>query len=173
MNAVSCLSARLMLSSRTIRHVSCLSLWSKLEIALSRNDHFFGNGLSSSSFLFPPNVKHDVVEDISLIFLVRESRSAPYYSLADLSFSNMWSSLQGAMALGRAKSFLSDAGIPIPGGQGGGGKDDAKISAKVAKRQAEIDEQKKMRSTKDDDLKQRQKERVTRQKELEKARGVR
>lgn len=85
----------------------------------------------------------------------------------------MWSSLQGAMALGRAKSFLSDAGIPIPGGQGGGGKDDAKISAKVAKRQAEIDEQKKMRSTKDDDLKQRQKERVARQKELEKARGFR
>jgi hypothetical protein len=56
-----------MLSSWTIRRVSCLSLWSKLEIALSQNDHFFGNGLSSSSFLFPPNVKHDVL-DISLIF---------------------------------------------------------------------------------------------------------
>ena len=56
-----------MLSSRTIRRVSCLSLWSKLEIALSRNDHFFGNGLSSSSFLFPPNVKHDVL-DISVLF---------------------------------------------------------------------------------------------------------
>jgi hypothetical protein len=55
-----------MLSSRTIRRVSCLSLWSKLEIALSRNDHFFGNGLSSSSFLFPPNVKHDVL-DISVL----------------------------------------------------------------------------------------------------------
>jgi len=40
-------------------------LWTKLEIALSRTDHFFGNGLSSSSFLFPPNVKHDVL-DISL-----------------------------------------------------------------------------------------------------------
>jgi hypothetical protein len=65
-NAVSCLSARLMLSSRTIRHVSCLSLCSKLEIALSRNDHFFGNGLSSSSFLFPPNVKHDVL-DLSVL----------------------------------------------------------------------------------------------------------
>jgi hypothetical protein len=84
----------------------------------------------------------------------------------------MWSSLQGVLALGKAKSFLSDAGIPIPG-QGDGGKDDAKISAKVAKRQAEIDEQKKMRSTKDDDMKQRQKERVARQKELEKARGFR
>jgi hypothetical protein len=58
---------RFMLSSRTIRRVSCLSLWSKLEIALSRNDHFFGNGLSSSSFLFPPNVKHDVL-DISVLF---------------------------------------------------------------------------------------------------------
>jgi hypothetical protein len=65
-NAVSCLSARLMLSSQTIRRVSCLSLWTKLEIALSRNDHFFGNGLSSSSFLFPPNVKHDVL-DISVL----------------------------------------------------------------------------------------------------------
>jgi hypothetical protein len=65
-NAVSCLSARLMLSSRTIRHVSCLSLWSKLEIALSRNDHFFGNGLSSSSFLFPPNQKVYVL-DLSVL----------------------------------------------------------------------------------------------------------
>ena len=55
-----------MLSSRTIRRVSCLSLWSKLEITLSQNDHFFGNGLSSSSFLFPPNIKHDVL-DISVL----------------------------------------------------------------------------------------------------------
>ena len=71
-NAVSCLSARLMLSSRTIRRVSCLSLWTKLEIALSRNDHFFGNGLSSSSFLFPPNVKHDVL-DTSVLFSVTDT----------------------------------------------------------------------------------------------------
>jgi hypothetical protein len=36
-------------------------LWTKLEIVLSRNDHFFGDGLSSLSFLFPPNVKQDVL----------------------------------------------------------------------------------------------------------------
>jgi len=65
-NAVSCLSARLMLSSQTIRRVSWFSLWTKLEIALSRNDHFFGNGLSSSSFLFPPNQKVYVL-DLSVI----------------------------------------------------------------------------------------------------------
>ena len=35
-------------------------MWTKLEIVLSRTDHFFGDGLSSLSFLFPPNVKHDV-----------------------------------------------------------------------------------------------------------------
>ncbi|KAL3777553.1 hypothetical protein ACHAW5_010811 [Stephanodiscus triporus] len=84
----------------------------------------------------------------------------------------MWSALQGAMALSKAKNFMSDAGIPVPG-QGDGGKDDAKISAKVAKRQAEIDEQKKKRASKDDELKQRQKERVARKAELEKARGFR
>jgi hypothetical protein len=60
-NAVLCLSARLMLISRTIWRVKCLSVWTKLEIVLSRTDHFFGDGLSSLSFLIPPNVKHDVL----------------------------------------------------------------------------------------------------------------
>jgi hypothetical protein len=77
------------------------------------------------------------------------------------------------MALSKAKNFMSDAGIPVPGQGDGGKKEDAKISAKVAKRQAEIDENKKKRSTKDDELKQRQKERVARKAELEKARGFR
>ena len=31
------------------------SVWGKNEIDLSQNDHFFGDGLSDSSFLFPPN----------------------------------------------------------------------------------------------------------------------
>jgi hypothetical protein len=62
-NAVLCLSARLMLISRTI-----LSVWTKLEIVLSRTDHFFGDGLSSLSFLFPPNVKHDVLGYTVLFF---------------------------------------------------------------------------------------------------------
>jgi hypothetical protein len=35
--------------------VECLSVWKKIEIDLSRNDLFFGDGLSDSSFLFPPN----------------------------------------------------------------------------------------------------------------------
>jgi len=61
-NAVSCLSARLMLVRWTTWRVLCLSLWKKLEIALSRNDHFFGHGLSSSSFLFPPNINIDVLD---------------------------------------------------------------------------------------------------------------
>jgi hypothetical protein len=85
----------------------------------------------------------------------------------------MWSTFQGAMALSKAKNFLSDAGIPIPGQGDGGVKEDAKISAKVAKRQAEIEEQKKERATKGDELKQRQKERGARKAELEKARGFR
>jgi len=42
-------------------------VWTKLEIALSRIDNFFGDGLSSLSFLFPPNVKHDVL-DLSVLF---------------------------------------------------------------------------------------------------------
>ncbi len=48
------------------------SVGTKLEIALSRTDHFFGNGLSSTSFLFPPNVKHDVLD---LSFLNRSEQS--------------------------------------------------------------------------------------------------
>jgi hypothetical protein len=66
-NAVLCLSARLMLISRTIWRVQCLSLWTKLEIVLSRINHFFGDGLSSLSFLFPPNVKVCVL-DLSVLY---------------------------------------------------------------------------------------------------------
>ena len=67
-NAVLCLSARLMLISTTIWCVQCLSLWTNLEIDLSRTDHFFIFGLSSSSFLFPPNVKVYVL-DLSVLNL--------------------------------------------------------------------------------------------------------
>jgi hypothetical protein len=50
-------------------NMACLMLmWTKLEIVLSRTDHFFGNSLSSLSFLFPPNVKVYVL-GYSLIFL--------------------------------------------------------------------------------------------------------
>ena len=44
--------------------MACLSisLWTKLEIVLSRTDHFFGDGLSSLSFLFPPNQKVYVLD---------------------------------------------------------------------------------------------------------------
>jgi len=69
-NAVLCLSARLMLISWTIWRAQCLSVWTKLEITLSRTNHFFGDGLSSSSFLFPPNVKHDVL-DLSVLCMRR------------------------------------------------------------------------------------------------------
>jgi hypothetical protein len=41
-------------------------VWTKLKIVLSRIDHFFGDGLSSLSFLFPPNQKHDVL-DLSVL----------------------------------------------------------------------------------------------------------
>jgi hypothetical protein len=41
-------------------------LWTKLEIDLSQIDHFFGDGLSSLSFLFPPNQKHGVL-DLSVL----------------------------------------------------------------------------------------------------------
>ncbi len=61
-NAVLCLSARLMLISTTIWCVQCFSLWTYLEINLSRTDHFFIFGLSSWSFSFPPNIKHDVLD---------------------------------------------------------------------------------------------------------------
>eukprot|EP00571_Detonula_confervacea_P008398 CAMPEP_0172326996 /NCGR_PEP_ID=MMETSP1058-20130122/58245_1 /TAXON_ID=83371 /ORGANISM="Detonula confervacea, Strain CCMP 353" /LENGTH=76 /DNA_ID=CAMNT_0013043913 /DNA_START=185 /DNA_END=415 /DNA_ORIENTATION=- len=76
------------------------------------------------------------------------------------------------MAVSKAKNFASDAGISIPG-QGDEKKDDAKISAKVAKRQAELDQQKKKRLTKDEELAQRKKDRAARKAELEKARGFR
>jgi hypothetical protein len=86
----------------------------------------------------------------------------------------MGNALEGAMAMNKAKNFVSDAGIPIPG-QGGDGdkKGDAKIDAKVAKRQAEIEERKKMRMTKEEELEQRKKDRAVRKAELEKARGFR
>lgn len=86
--------------------------------------------------------------------------------------SNMGNTLEGAMAVSKAKNFASDAGLSLPG-QGDDKKDDAKISAKVAKKQAELEEQKKQRMTKNEELAQRQKERAARKAELEKARGFR
>ena len=41
-------------------------MWTKLEIVVSRIDHFFGDGLSSLSFWFPPNVKVYVL-DLSVL----------------------------------------------------------------------------------------------------------
>jgi hypothetical protein len=54
-SSVLCLSARLMLISGMIAGVQCLSVWKKIEINLSQNDLFFGDGLSDTSFLFTPN----------------------------------------------------------------------------------------------------------------------
>ena len=82
----------------------------------------------------------------------------------------MGNALEGAMAVNKAKSFVSEAGISVPG-QGDDKKGDAKIAAKVAKKQAELDEQKKKRMTKDEELAQRKKDRAARKAELEKARG--
>ena len=84
----------------------------------------------------------------------------------------MGNALEGAMAVNKAKNFASDAGISVPG-QGDDKKSDAKIAAKVAKKQAELDEQKKKRMTKDEELAQRKKDRAARKAELEKARGFR
>ena len=84
----------------------------------------------------------------------------------------MGNALEGAMAVSKAKNFASDAGISIPG-QGDEKKSDAKIAAKVAKKQAELDEQKKKRMTKDEELAQRKKDRAARKVELGKARGFR
>ena len=77
------------------------------------------------------------------------------------------------MAMNKAKNFVSDAGIPIPGQGGDGKKGDAKIDAKVAMKQAEINDKKKIRMTKDEELAQRKKERAIKTAELEKARGFR
>jgi hypothetical protein len=87
----------------------------------------------------------------------------------------MGNALEGARAINKAKNFVSDAGISIPGQSGGDGdkKGDAKIDAKVAKRQAEIEERKKLRMTKEEELEQRKKDRAVRKAELEKARGFR
>ena len=81
----------------------------------------------------------------------------------------MGNTVQGAMAVSKAKNFASDAGLSM----GDDKKDDAKISAKVAKKQAELEEAKKKRMTKDEELAQRKKERAARKAELEKARGFR
>mmetsp|Transcript_3979 Transcript_3979/g.7107 ORF Transcript_3979/g.7107 Transcript_3979/m.7107 type:complete len:85 (+) Transcript_3979:113-367(+) len=84
----------------------------------------------------------------------------------------MGNALEGAMAVSKAKSFASEAGVSIPG-QGDEKKNDAKINAKVAKRQAELEKAKEQRSTKNVELSQRKKERAARKAELEKARGFR
>ena len=84
----------------------------------------------------------------------------------------MGNALEGAMAVSKAKNFASEAGVTIPG-QGDEGKNDAKIAAKVAKKQAKVDNQKKVRLTKDEELAIRKKERATSKAELEKARGFR
>lgn len=83
----------------------------------------------------------------------------------------MGNALEGAMAMNKAKNFASEAGVSIPGGDEK--KSDAKIAAKVAKRQAKLEEQKKNRSSRNEELAQRKKEREARKAELEKARGFR
>ena len=84
----------------------------------------------------------------------------------------MWNTIQGVFAMNKAKKFASDAGLSLPGGEDDQ-KGDAKIDANVAKRQAELEEAKKKRTTKNEELAQRQKERAARKAELEKARGFR
>ncbi len=84
----------------------------------------------------------------------------------------MGNALEGAMAVNKAKNFASDAGVSVPG-QGDDKKGDAKIAAKVAKKQAKVEEQRKSRTTKDEELAQRKKDRAARKAELEKARGFR
>lgn len=81
----------------------------------------------------------------------------------------MGNSLQGIMAMNKAKNFASEAGLPTGGGDQSN-KDDAKINAKVAKKQAELEESKKKRMTKDEELAQRIIDRKARKAELEKAR---
>lgn len=82
----------------------------------------------------------------------------------------MWNTLQGAIALNKAKDYVSDAGIKIPGITSK--EDDAKkIDAKIAMKIAAMEKQKRERLCKDEELKQRQKERGARKAELEKARG--
>ena len=76
--------------------------------------------------------------------------------------------MQGIMAINKAKNFASEAGLPTGGGDQS--KDDAKINAKVAKKQAELEESKKKRMTKDEELAQRIIDRKARKAELEKAR---
>jgi len=82
----------------------------------------------------------------------------------------MWDTLQGALALNKAKDYVSDAGINIPGITSK--EDDAKkIDANIALKKAAMEKQKRERLSKDEELKQRQKERGARKAELEKARG--
>ena len=54
-------------------------MWTKLEIVLSRIDHFFGDGLSSLSFLFPPNVKVCVL-DLSVLYTLKGEPSPEVWS---------------------------------------------------------------------------------------------
>ena len=57
-------------------------MWTKLEIVLSL-DHFFGDGLSSLSFLFPPNVKVCVL-DLSVLFLGEKRDPSEIYANSNL-----------------------------------------------------------------------------------------
>ncbi len=110
-----------------------------------------------------------------LVILSHSARGLVASPLVGLSFYNLLSdttmgnTVQGAMAVSKAKNFASDAGLSM----GDDKKDDAKINAKVAKKQAELEEAKKKRMTKDEELAQRKKERAARKAELEKARGFR
>ena len=78
---------------------------------------------------------------------------------------------QGAIALNKAKDYVSDAGIKIPGIITSNEDDAKKIDAKIAMKKAAMEKQKRERLSKDEELKQRQKERGVRKAELEKARG--
>ena len=76
-----------------------------------------------------------------------------------------------AFALNKAKDYVSDAGIKIPGITSKHDDDAKKIDAKIAMKKAAMEKQKRERLSKDEELKQRQKERGARKAELEKARG--
>ena len=74
--------------------------------------------------------------------------------------------------MSKAKSFVSDAGIKIPG-DGDDEKGDAKIAAKVAKHKADIEKKKAESEDKQQKLYERMQARKARKAELEKARGYR
>ena len=84
---------------------------------------------------------------------------------------NMMNSLKGMMAMSKAKSFVSDAGIKIPGDDDE--KGDAKIAAKVAKHKAGIEKNKAESEDKQQQLHERMQARKARKAKLEKAGGYR